>query len=111
MGICLLKYIWVHLILHVGQWTVQNAFLNYRIAEPQDTPFSPSAEELEVEEPQDILLNLCTTNTLIDVSGAQLLNSTNFRPIGPTVSFTGPLSTPCDNALDALISQLRAHFH
>ena len=99
--------------LHVGRRTVWNALLNYGIAESRDNPFSPSAEELEVEETQDILLdpNLPrTTNTPIDVLGAQLSNSTDFGPIGPTVSFTGPLSTLCDDALDALILQLRAHF-
>ena len=90
--------------LHVGRRTVRNALLNYGIAESRDNPFSPSAEELEVE---DILLD---SNTPINVSGAQLSNSTDFGPIGPTVSFTGPLSTLCDDALDALILQLRAHF-
>ena len=87
--------------------------MNYRIAESQDNPFIPFAKKLEVEEPQDILLNPnlpCTTNTSIVILGTQLLNSTDFGPIGPTVSFTRPLSTLCDNVLDALISQLRAHF-
>ena len=99
--------------LCVSRWTVRNALLNYGIAESQDNPFILPGEGLEEESFQDPLHNPNipeTTNNSVDTLGAQLSNFTDLRSIGLTVSFTGPLSTLCDNALDALILQLRAHF-
>ena len=96
--------------LHVGRRTVRNALVNYGIAESQDNPFSPSAEESEDLLEVDTLLDSRTANIPIDVLGAQPLNSTDVGLIGPVVSFTGPLSTLGDDALDTIILQLRAHF-
>ena len=99
--------------LHVSWWTVQNALLNYGIAESQDNPFILPGEGLEEESFQDPLRNPNipeTTNNSVDTLGAQLSNFTDLRSIGLTVSFTGPLLTLCDDVLDTLILQLRAHF-
>ena len=93
--------------LHVSWWTVQNALLNYGIAESQDNPFILPGKGLEEELSQDTLCNPNipkTMNISINTLGPQLLNSTDLRSIGP-------LLTLRDNALDALILQLRAHFH
>ena len=58
----------------------------------------------------DTLLDPHTADIPVNISGPQPSNSTDVGLIGPAVSFTGPLSTLCDDALDTIILQLRAHF-
>lgn len=92
--------------LHISCWTVQKARVHYGIAEAQDSPFRPSIELEDLLE-VDTLLDPQNENVHIIQGSARPSNSTD---VGPVVSFTGPLSTLCDEALDAIILQLRAHF-
>ena len=88
--------------------------LNYGIAESQDNPFILLGEGLEEELFQDTLHNPNipeAMNISVNTLGAQFSNFTDLRSIEPMVLFTRPLSTLCDDALDTLILQLRAHFH
>ena len=88
--------------LNIHRDTVQNALLDYGIAEPQTNPFAGSSGTADTnpEIPDDLLdPDLATTHIPVDILSDP-----------PVVSFTGPLSTLQDNQLDDLIIQLRSHF-
>ena len=100
--------------LHVGQWTVRNALLEYGIAEPQNNPF-PSIDagthnqilqEDDLLDPNIPLPDHIPTIAVSNTPSSSTLNTTNW----PVVSFTGPLSALCNDTLDDLISQLHSHF-
>ena len=96
--------------LNVGRSVVRNALLEYEIVHAQENPF-PSAQDdtiagdfLDPNEPLPLDLPANVLNTGSFSSNA--LSCT----ISTLASFTGPLSTISDVALDDLISQLRSHF-
>ena len=100
--------------LHVGWWTVRNALLEYGIAEPQNNPF-PSIDasthneilqEDDLLDPNIPLPGHIPTIAVSNMPSSSTLNTTN----QPVVSFTGPLSALCNDALDDLILQLHSHF-
>lgn len=104
--------------LNVGRRTVRNALLEFGIAEPQDNPF-PSVPASETDERDEILQDDDLLDPNVPFPGHLSANEVSSIPFSPStynttsqpvVSFTGPLSTLCDDALDNLISQLRSHF-
>ena len=90
--------------LHVGRQTVRNELLAYGIAERQDNPFAVPTIDADANE--EILQYDDFLNPDIPVPTHIPVDATN----QPIVSFTGPLSTLSDDAVDNLILQLRSHF-
>ena len=93
--------------LHVGRRTVRHALLEYRIAEPHDSPFSMPTADINEELLQED--NLLDPNLPI-LAHIPAFDSNSSVTTHRVVSFTGPLSDICDDALDNLIVQLRSHF-
>ena len=101
--------------LNVGRNVIRNALLEYGIAEPQENPFlrpsedvaTPLLPDADLLDPSPPLPNDLTANVL-DTRPA--LSNASSSTIPTLASFTGPLSTLSDDALDTLISQLRSHF-
>jgi hypothetical protein len=97
--------------LNVGRTTIRNALLNLGIAEPQQNPFAGSTEsDNEVPgnnlEPGDLV-----EDHLLDPElphPAQLPDE--LLPSSAPISFTGPVSSLPDDALDEVITHLRSHF-
>jgi hypothetical protein len=96
--------------LHVGRSVVQNALLEYGIAQPQENPFATSSDDhavsiLSEDDLLDPSLPLANGPT-VNVDNTNASSSSTLA----LASFTGPLSTLSDDALDNLIIQLRTHF-
>jgi hypothetical protein len=93
--------------INVGRTTVRQALLDYGIAEPQLNPFDTEA----VGGSEGIQPGELVGDHLLDPelpSPAQLPDDLLSAPA--TVSFTGPVSSLTDDALDDIITRLRSHF-
>lgn len=105
--------------LNVGRNTVRRALLDFGIAESQEDPFHANSEAAGDDGQDDI--HLLERDDLLDPNipfsfnpsntDADLQPSTSDQHSRSVVSYTGPLSTLTDDALDELILQLRSHFH
>jgi hypothetical protein len=95
--------------LNVGRSTVRNALLEYGITQPQESPFPNTTLESDDNAALDITQhdNLLDPNLPIPAHLPTPDNANATR----LASFTGPLSTITDDALDDLIVWLRSHFH
>jgi hypothetical protein len=102
--------------LHVGRSTVRTALIDYGIAEPQSNPFPENVGQIQDSsmEPgvfvEDHLLDpdLPLPTPLPNLASR---NGSRVDPPPPaTVSFTGPVSSLLDSALDELIIRLRSHY-
>ncbi|KAF8146552.1 hypothetical protein K438DRAFT_1922188 [Mycena galopus ATCC 62051] len=93
----------------VRRTTVQNALLEYGIAEPQQSPF---------DQPDALSASVNADPTNNDILDPDLPIPSGDFPAEveelaassqPTASFTGPMSYICDDDLDMLLLRLRTH--
>jgi hypothetical protein len=101
--------------LHVGRSTVRNALIDYGITEPQSNPFPNQIQDGSMEPGdfvEDHLLDpdLPLPTPLSDEILASGNGPVVDLPSPATVSFTGPVSSILDSALDDLIRRLRSHY-
>jgi hypothetical protein len=101
--------------LHVGRSTIQGALIEYGIAEPQQNPFLTDVSRTQDDrvEPGDIVEDhLLDPELPVPLQLPDEILHTNIAtPTDPpVVSFTGPVSSLPDHALDDIIIRLRSHY-
>jgi hypothetical protein len=97
----------IHRFLNVGCSVVQNALIEYGIAEPQQNPFAPESGNEQMPRPGDLIEDHLLNPEI--PPPIQLPNDV-LGMMTSLVSVTGPVSGLTDNQLDDLIIHLQSHF-
>ena len=96
--------------LHVGRSTVRDALIDYGITEPQSNPFPNQIQDGSMEPGDFVEDHLLDPDLPLPTPLSDEILTSGNGPIAATVSFTGPVSSLLDSALDDLIQRLRSHY-